>query len=138
MTSLFAAAKPAAGEENVAPDAVVQTLAVVYTRMHGLPLDRTKRPAVAWYGDMEMRGHAWSLLKSGPLDVVIKVGDPVPLASFADRKALARHSEAQVRENVVRILRARPADAAITVTAPETVPAPVRVRKAAEQGQKWT
>ena len=61
------------------------------------------------------------------------------VASFADRKALARHSEAQVRENVVRILRARPADAAITVAEPDPMPAPLRVRtKAAEQGQKWT
>jgi hypothetical protein len=86
-----------------------------------------------------MRGHAWTLLKSGPLDVVIKVGDPVPLASFADRKALARHSEAQVRENVVRILRARPSGTAIAVTAPDPVPSPVRVRpRAAEPGQKWT
>jgi lyso-ornithine lipid O-acyltransferase len=139
MTSLFAAAKPATGEANVAPDAVVQTLSVVYTRLHGLPLGRAERPAVAWYGDMEMRGHAWALLKSGPLDVAIKVGDPVPLASFADRKALARHSEAQVRENVVRILRAKAAGTAIDVAAPDPVPPPLRTRpRAAEPGQKWT
>lgn len=139
MTSLFAAAKPATGEANIAPDAVVQTLSVVYTRLHGLPLGRAERPAVAWYGDMEMRGHAWALLKSGPLDVAIKVGDPVPLASFADRKALARHSEAQVRENVVRILRARAAGTAIAVAAPDPVPSPLRTRpRAAEPGQKWT
>ncbi len=139
MTSLFAAAKPAAGEANVAPDAVVQTLAVVYTRLHGMPLARARRPGVAWYGDMEMRGHAWELLKSGPLDVEIKVSEPVPLASFADRKALARHTEAQVRENVVRILRARPAGAVVAVTAPDPAPSPVRARAgASEPGQKWT
>ena len=68
MTSLFAAAKPSP-ESDAAPDAVVQTLSLVYTRLHGIPLGRADRPLVGWYGDMEMRTHAWQLLKSGPLDV---------------------------------------------------------------------
>jgi 1-acyl-sn-glycerol-3-phosphate acyltransferase len=136
MTSLFAAARPAAGEGSLAADAVVQTLSVVYTRLHGLPLARIDRPAVAWYGDMEMKSHAWSLLKAGPLDVEIRVGPPAPLVSFADRKQLARHSEAQVREQVVRILRARPAEEAIVVVAPDPVAAAPRPRS--DPGQKWT
>jgi lyso-ornithine lipid O-acyltransferase len=136
MTSLFAAAKPS-GESTAAPDAVVQTLSAVYTRLHGIPLGRADRPGVAWYGDMEMRSHAWSLLRAGPLDVQIRVGPPVPLASFTDRKELARHSEAQVRENVVRILRARSAEEALAIAAPEDAPSAVRTRVAAEPGQKW-
>ena len=87
---------------------------------------------------MEMRAHAWALLKAGPLDVEIRIGPPVPLASFADRKELARHSEAQVREHVVRILRARRPEEALTTVAPEDAPSPVRTRAAAEPGQKWT
>jgi 1-acyl-sn-glycerol-3-phosphate acyltransferase len=103
-----------------------------------MPLGRADRPGVAWYGDMEMRSHAWELLKAGPLDVEIRVGDPVPLTSFTDRKQLARHSEAQVREHVVRILRARPAEEAVEVAEPEPAPAGLRTRLAAEPGQKWT
>jgi hypothetical protein len=60
----------------------------------------------------------------------------VPLASFADRKQLARHSEAQVREQVVRILRARPPGEAIAIVEPE--PVPVAARPRSEPGQKWT
>jgi len=140
MTSLFAAAKPASGDADAGPmsGAVVQTLSVVYTRLHGIPLGRTGRPTVAWYGDMEMKGHAWELLKAGPLDVEIRVGDPVPLTSFADRKQLARYSEAQVREHVIRILRARPVDEPLAVTEPEAAPSGVRVRVSATAGQKWT
>lgn len=136
MTSLFAAAKPSQ-ETSAAPDAVVQTLSAVYTRLHGIPLGRAERPGVAWYGDMEMRSHAWSLLKAGPLDVEVRVGPPAPLASFADRKELARHSEAQVREHVVRILRARPAEEPVAIAEPEDAPSAVRTRVAAEPGQKW-
>ena len=85
--------------------AVVQTLSVAYTHLHGMPLGRHQRPHVAWYGDMELPGHLWALLMSGPLDAHIRIGDPVPLEHFADRKALAQHAEAEVRRNVVQALR---------------------------------
>ena len=120
-TSLFAAAKPPAKtamDQAPAADVVVQTLSLVYTRLHGVPINRWARPLVGWFGDMEMQSHAWELLKAGPLDVRIRIGDPIPLESFSDRKDLARRSEAEIRENVVRILRGYPADAAIEVTAP--------------------
>lgn len=117
-TALFAAAKPPQGSEAGATDAVVQTLSMVYTRLHGVPFGRERRPIVSWYGDMEMQSHAWELLKAGPLDVRIRVGPPVPLESFADRKELARKTEDAVREGLVRILRARPEGEALVVAAP--------------------
>lgn len=138
MTSLFAAAKPSGSEGFAAPDAVVQTLSVVYTRLHGLPLGRADRPAVSWFGDMEMRSHAWELLKAGPLDVEIRVGPPVPLASFADRKDLARHSEAEVREKVIRTLRHRDRGEHLEIAQPAEGSAGVRARLAADPAQKWT
>jgi len=128
MTSLFAAAKPAGNVDMSAPQAVMQTLSIVYTRLHGIPLGRADRPMVGWYGDMEMRSHAWHLLKAGPLDVRIRVGPPVPLASFADRKDLARQSEAEVREHVVRILRGREVHEPLSVVAPPQGSRPRKVR----------
>jgi 1-acyl-sn-glycerol-3-phosphate acyltransferase len=119
-TSLFAAAKPpgkAMGSNGV-DGIVVQTLSLVYTRLHGIPLSRSARPIVGWFGDMEMQNHAWELLKAGPLDVRIRIGGPIPLESFADRKDLARRSEDEIRENVVRILRGYPADARVVVASP--------------------
>jgi 1-acyl-sn-glycerol-3-phosphate acyltransferase len=120
-TSLFAAAKPsskAAAAPSDAPHVVVQTLSLVYTRLHGVPLSRGARPIVGWFGDMEMQSHAWSLLKAGPLDVSIRIGAPIPLEDFADRKDLARRSETEIRENVVRLLRSYPEGAEIVVTTP--------------------
>ena len=138
MTSLFAVAKPSAKNGESAPDAVVQTLSLAYTRLHGIPLGRADRPFVGWYGAMEMRSHAWHLLKAGPLDIHIRVGSPVPLAQFSDRKHLARHSEAQVRENVVRILRSKPAHEPLTIaTPPAGFTAPSAPRPAKGPQQKW-
>lgn len=120
-TSLFAAAKPTAKAGGEAIDnkgVVVQTLSLVYTRLHGVPINRSARPIVGWFGDMEMQSHAWALLKAGPLDVRIRIGAPIALEAFADRKDLARRSEAEIRENVVRLLRNYPHDTPITVTTP--------------------
>jgi 1-acyl-sn-glycerol-3-phosphate acyltransferase len=105
-TPLFAAAKPSAGVP-VGQEICAQTLALTYTKVHGIPLCRRGRPAVAWYGDMDLATHAWKLLGLGPLDAEIRIGSPVPLDTFADRKALARYTEQEVRANLAALLRGR-------------------------------
>jgi lyso-ornithine lipid O-acyltransferase len=123
-SSLFAAAKP---PNRLAPEpteAVVQTISIVYTRLCGIPLGRADRPRVGWYGDMEMQDHAWRLLGAGPLDVEVRIGPPVSLESFADRKELAEHTEREVRAGVVRRLRARAPQEPLDVAAPPRSSAP--------------
>jgi 1-acyl-sn-glycerol-3-phosphate acyltransferase len=137
MTSLFAAAKPSGKVGEEPAEAVVQTLSLVYTRLHGIPLSRADRPIVGWYGDMEMLSHAWTLLKAGPLDVRIRIGDPVPLSAIAHRKALARQSEAEVREHVVRILRERPLDEPLAIVAPVQAASAARPGGTAAGSGKW-
>jgi 1-acyl-sn-glycerol-3-phosphate acyltransferase len=142
-TALFAAAKPTAATEPRAAeigatgtlnDAVVQTISIAYTRLHGVPLGRADRPLIGWYGDMDLPPHAWQLLKAGPIDTRIVIGPPVPLDDFADRKVLARHSEEEVRANVVRALRGLSLDTDLTPTRPAAGPAPVRRRRRDAQG----
>jgi 1-acyl-sn-glycerol-3-phosphate acyltransferase len=137
-TSLFAAAKPGSASRATPLDearaaalarAVVQTISITYTRLHGVPLGRADRPLVGWYGDMDLPPHAWRLLKAGPLDVRIQIGAPVPLDDFADRKALALRSEEEIRANVVRALRGLRADAVVNPSRPQARPAPVRQRR---------
>ena len=109
-TALFAAVKPQ-GEKAVHEKVCVQTLALTYTKLYGLPLCRRGRHFVAWYGDMDLASHAWRLLGMGPLDAQIRIGPPVPLDQFADRKALARYAEEKVRHDVTDLLRGRPVSA---------------------------
>jgi 1-acyl-sn-glycerol-3-phosphate acyltransferase len=107
-SSLFSAASPSpkAANDN-GPEAIVQTIAITYTHLHGLPILRHERPLVAWYGEMDMISHAWNVLKSGPLDVTIRLGAPIRLASLRDRKELAAFSEAQVRQYYIEQVTAR-------------------------------
>ncbi len=108
-SSLFSAACLASGNGNGAANAaVVHTVVVAYTHLHGLPILRHERPMVAWYGEMDMLSHVWNVLKSGPLDVTISISEPVPLASLSGRKELAAFSEARVRRDFVEKLTSRP------------------------------
>ena len=102
-TALLAPAFADTGESAT----VVQTLSLAYTHIHGVPIGRSERNLIGWYGDMDMAGHAWNLLKSGPIDVHIVIGEPVALDSFANRKDLARSAEQRVRQTVATILRGR-------------------------------
>lgn len=132
-SSLFGAVK---NDED--SDVVVQTIAVVYTHRYGLPLLRAERPSVVWYGDMEMQSHAWGVLKSGPLTVKIRIGDPVPLSSFAGRKELALSSERSVRRAVHGLLRGRDVADDIDPVEPDAERRRRHLATAAASGEKWT
>lgn len=104
-TSLFAAAKPRGEDANALQHGIyVQSIAIAYTHQQGLALCRRGRPIVAWYGDMDIASHAWELFKRGSLDVSLRIGPPVELEAFADRKALAHHTEREVRGAVADFL----------------------------------
>lgn len=124
-SSLFGAVIPsrrgaaeAEGETAGAQPAMVQTVTLAYTRLHGVPLARADRPLVGWYGDMEMGSHAWQLLQAGPLDVEIRIGAPVPLERFTSRKELAEATETEVRQALARILLERDEEVPLEVVKP--------------------
>ncbi len=103
-SSLFAAlGNGADGSET----GLVQTATLVYTHMHGLPLNRNQKPAIAWYGDMDMLSHGWAFLRSGPIDVKVIISEPVSMSRFGDRKQLSAFTERSVRSNFAAIMTAR-------------------------------
>ena len=134
-TSLFGAVMPGATGDQAPENTVVQTCAVVYGDLHGLPIDRSGKPLVGWYGDMDMGSHAWALLKAGPLDVSITIGEAVAISAFKDRKEIARHAEAELRRSVVHLLRRRPLGEAVVATAPAPAGTPVPKSRASAN---WT
>lgn len=95
----------AAGIAGRGPAVGVQPLAIAYTRRNGMALTRRDRPAIAWYGDMELAPHLAALLGGGPIDVVLSWCEPLPAAVAADRKAAAAAAEGAVRRAVRDIRR---------------------------------
>lgn len=104
-SALIGAAAMAAGVEG--KGACIQTLALAYTRLHGLPLARQQRAVVAWYGDMDMMSHVWGLLRQGPLDAHIRISEPMRMNEVGDRKHLAAVSEKRVRRDFAELITAR-------------------------------
>jgi lyso-ornithine lipid O-acyltransferase len=86
----------------------VQPASIAYTHISNLPLDTTQWPSIAWYGDMELMPHLWSLLKLGTISVELVFLPPVTLAGFKDRKALAAHCQDVIAQTIEDI-RQRPA-----------------------------
>jgi 1-acyl-sn-glycerol-3-phosphate acyltransferase len=135
-TSLFAAATGQGIAAN--PDVVVQTAAVVYTHLRGVPLSRADRPRIGWYGDMEMRSHAWGVLRGGPITVTIKVSPPVPLSEYSNRKDLALKTERAVRADVLGILRGRPAGEKLVPVEPSSDVRRQKLALSQVRSEKWT
>lgn len=98
-SSLVGAARAALDATGGAP-IVLQPLAITYTRRDGLPLTRRDRPAIAWYGDMELAPHAVAFVRGGVLDVTVTWAAPIPFGPGHDRKKAAAAAEIAVRAAV--------------------------------------
>jgi 1-acyl-sn-glycerol-3-phosphate acyltransferase len=86
----------------------VQPVSIAYVRLDGMPLGRSHRPFVAWYGDMEFVPHLWSMLGLGRVGVEVMFHPPVTLADFPSRKALAEHCYRVVAAGVASSVAGRP------------------------------
>lgn len=78
----------------------LQPLGITYTRRNGLPLTRSDRPKIAWYGDMDLLPHLGAFLMDGPADVEVRWGEPIPFDAATDRKQAALQAEAAVRHAI--------------------------------------
>jgi lyso-ornithine lipid O-acyltransferase len=90
----------------------VQPVTIAYTRLDGMPISRTIRPFVAWYGDMELVPHLWFMLGLGRLSVVLQFHDTVSLARFGKRRKLAAHCQAVITKSLEAANFGRPLPAA--------------------------
>jgi len=108
-SSLFAAVEEAAQRHDVA----VQPVSVAYTRLDGMPLGRFYRPFFAWYGDMELAPHLWTVLGLGRLTVVVTFHPPVRARDFASRKELTEHCRRTVAAGLEAALSGRAAETAL-------------------------
>ena len=83
----------------------VQPVAIVYTRLHGLPMGRRYRFVAAWIGSAGLGSHLAALLAHAAMDVEVHFGAPLELAAENNRKAVARQAEEQVRAMAAAALR---------------------------------
>lgn len=106
-TALIGAVEAACHHVGI-DELTLQPLSVTYTGMAGMPMTRTQRPRVAWYGDMDFMPHLKEFIRRNDIDVAVNFGAPVTVHRDDDRKAVARGLETRVRSMTVSALRGRP------------------------------
>jgi 1-acyl-sn-glycerol-3-phosphate acyltransferase len=106
-SAVIGAARDAIAEAGHEAQVLVQPLAIAYPARAGLPLDRAGRPAIAWYGDMDLLPHLADVVAGPAIEAVVAWGDPITFGPATDRKAVARALEDTVREDYRRVLRGR-------------------------------
>jgi 1-acyl-sn-glycerol-3-phosphate acyltransferase len=85
----------------------VQPVSLTYSRVDGVPIGRHLRPYYAWYGDMDLLGHAADLVGLGRLTVTVSFHPPVTIDQFESRKALAQHCQEQITRSHADALSGR-------------------------------
>ena len=93
--------------EGGAAALAVQPVSIAYTRLDGMPIGRSLRPLFAWYGDMAMPPHLWTVLGLGTIEVVVEFHPPTSLADCGSRKALAQYCYDRVSRGLATALAGR-------------------------------
>jgi 1-acyl-sn-glycerol-3-phosphate acyltransferase len=86
-SALFSAAEIEVDGKPVA----VQPVTLAYLRIGDIPVGRTLRPLLAWYGDMSLAGHMWRVLGMSKVEILAQFHPVVTIAEFGSRKKLADH-----------------------------------------------
>ena len=118
-SSLVGAARAALQGEGDAGRVRLQPLAITYPRRNGLPVVRSERVEIAWYGDMDLAPHLAAFFKGGPIDVHVVWGTPILFEPGTDRKRATAAAEAEVRRAIQGVVTGRP------VREPALNPSPV-------------
>ncbi|MDP4025927.1 lysophospholipid acyltransferase family protein [Methylobacterium sp. NEAU 140] len=121
-SSLVGAARAALQAEAGRGRVRLQPLAITYPRRNGLPVARSERAEIAWYGDMELAPHLAAFVDGGPIDVHVVWGAPIAFEAGSDRKVAAAAAEAEVRRAIQGIVTGRPAPQVAPVPRPRPAP----------------
>src|SRR6202022_109872 len=89
-SALVGAVHHALGNSTHHTHITVQPMSLAYVSVSGVPMGRSLRERVAWYGDADLIPHLLHLLSSGAVDVVVSWGEATAYDMSADPKAITR------------------------------------------------
>lgn len=103
-SALVGAAQHAMFEAG-AKEVLIQPLTVAYTRLQGLPVSRNDRSLIAWIKSKSVKQNIREILTGGVKEVTVAFGTPKPLVEGANRKAVTKQAEDEVRRMLVSLNR---------------------------------
>lgn len=93
----FAAASDLLSKDPSKGVVLVVPVAIAYTRRRGLPLGRTGRASIAWYGDTTFAPHLLDLTRGGSVTCQVRILDPIAFDRNTNRKTVARTAAEAIR-----------------------------------------
>ena len=102
-SSLFSVAE--SNKEN-SENFLIQAVTVCYKGLNGLPMSRSERPFISWWGDMDLMNHLWNILKFNSVEILVIAHEPIE--EVYDRKSLAKIAWAQVSQGMGLALSGKP------------------------------
>lgn len=109
-SALFAVAEAGTDAEDPIAETwtpLIQPVSIAYTGLCGLPLQRSERPFVTWYGDMELVPHLWDMVRRGPIEAVVIFHAPLAAETAASRKRMAAAAQDAVARGVAAAIAGR-------------------------------
>jgi len=99
-----------------AKDVLIQPLTIAYTKLQGLPVSRNERSLIAWIKSKSVGENIREILTGGVKEVTVSFGTPMPLTQGANRKAVSKSAEDEVRRMLVALNRGQK----LPVTVPQS------------------
>ena len=85
---------------------LIQAVTICYKGVNGLPMSRSERPFIAWWGNMDLINHLWNILKLNNVDILVIAHQP--LENVFDRKTISKLAWMQVSHGMGLALSGRP------------------------------
>ena len=67
-------------------DFYIQPVSLSYNKLDGLPVNKSYRPFLAWFGGMDLFSHLWKFLGLGTSEVKVSFHKAKKFSSFSNRK----------------------------------------------------
>ncbi len=88
----------------------IQPISISYNKLDGLPLVKTHRPFLAWFGAMDFVSHAWQFLGLGVSEVNIKFHKFRQFSDFTDRKQACNYCYEKISQQIIKDFRSLEVD----------------------------
>ena len=73
-SSLFSVAEC---DSNIEDVYAIQAITICYKGLNGLPMSRSERPYLSWWGDMGLISHLWNMLSFRSADIIVIAHEPI-------------------------------------------------------------
>ena len=92
-----------------------QAVTICYSGLNGLPMSRSQRPNVAWWGNMNLFNHLWNLFSLNAIKVTVTAHEPI--TNIENRKIMSQIAWRQISFGMGKALSGCPKPVSVKETA---------------------